>query len=82
MHNLSRIGSVIYHSVVTRPDIAFACSVLSSFSSNPSQEHFDEEYRYKLPVSEVVQAMGNRNKILTLHAQICGAFASLINLVL
>ena len=37
---LSRIGSVIYPSVVTRPDIAFACSVLSSFSSNPSQEHF------------------------------------------
>ena len=34
------IGGLLWLSLITRPDIAFAVSLLSRFASNPSQEHF------------------------------------------
>lgn len=34
-----RTGSILYLAVVSRPDIAFAVSVLCQFNSNPSTEH-------------------------------------------
>jgi hypothetical protein len=37
----SKIGSLIYLATHTRPDIAFACSVLSRFLVNPSKDHID-----------------------------------------
>ncbi|XP_040990897.1 secreted RxLR effector protein 161-like [Juglans microcarpa x Juglans regia] len=34
------MGSLMYAQVCTRPDIAYAVSVLSRFQSNPGQEHW------------------------------------------
>lgn len=36
-----RIGSILYAAIITRPDIAFACSQLSRFLLNPGQKHVD-----------------------------------------
>lgn len=36
----SAVGSLMYAQVCTRPDIAFAVSVLSRFQSNPGPEHW------------------------------------------
>lgn len=38
--NANDIGSVIYVTVCTRPDLAFAVSVLSSYMSNPGEYHW------------------------------------------
>ncbi|KAI0991940.1 hypothetical protein K3495_g16247, partial [Podosphaera aphanis] len=35
----SKIGSILYLAVHTRPDIAFACSAFSRYLSNPSAQH-------------------------------------------
>jgi hypothetical protein len=35
----SKIGSLMYLAVQTRPDIAYSVSVLSQFLSNPSRQH-------------------------------------------
>jgi hypothetical protein len=40
-----RIGSLIYPAIITRPDIAFAVSVLSQFNQNPSSQHLAEADR-------------------------------------
>jgi hypothetical protein len=40
-----RIGSLIYPAIITRPDIAFAVSVLSQFNQNPSPQHLAEADR-------------------------------------
>jgi Reverse transcriptase (RNA-dependent DNA polymerase) len=37
----SIIGSLLYLTIGTRPDIAFAVTKLAQFSANPSQEHFE-----------------------------------------
>ena len=34
------IGSLIYASIGTRPDISYAVGVLSQFMSNPGEEHW------------------------------------------
>lgn len=34
-----KIGSIIYPSIITRPDVAFACNKLSQFLQNPSKAH-------------------------------------------
>ena len=36
------IGSLLYASTKTRPDIAYAVNRLSSYTSNPSQTHWNE----------------------------------------
>jgi hypothetical protein len=36
----SRIGSVIYTMLGTQPDISFAITILSQYSSNPGEEHW------------------------------------------
>jgi hypothetical protein len=41
----SRIGSLTYLATQTRPDIAFACSVLSRFLVNPSKDHMNSAGR-------------------------------------
>lgn len=35
------VGSIIYPTYITRPDVAFAASKLSKFLQNPSQTHLD-----------------------------------------
>lgn len=44
-HYQTVIGSLIYIAVVTRPDVAYAVSLLASQMSNPSQQHFEEARR-------------------------------------
>ena len=36
----SAVGSVMYYMICTRPDLAFAISVLSRYMSNPGREHW------------------------------------------
>jgi hypothetical protein len=40
-----KTGSVLYTAIVSRPDIAFAASVLCQFNENPSKQHRDEVNR-------------------------------------
>lgn len=45
----SKVGSILYLAIHTRPDIVFACSALSRYLSNPSQQHVkgvDRIFRY------------------------------------
>jgi hypothetical protein len=67
-----RIGSLIYPAIITRPDVAFAVSILSQFNQNPSPQHTMEadrviaylyhsrylalEYSNEQPRQEVFQA--------------------------
>lgn len=36
-----KVGSILYAAVITRPDVAFACSRLARFNQNPGPEHHD-----------------------------------------
>lgn len=48
-HYQSKVGSLLYLAVHTRPDIAFACSAFSRYLSNPSPQHLkgvDRIFRY------------------------------------
>jgi len=36
----SLVGSLMYASLATRPDISVALNVVSQFASNPGQEHW------------------------------------------
>jgi hypothetical protein len=40
-----KVGSIIYPTYITRPDVAFAASKLSEFLQNPSQTHLDNADR-------------------------------------
>lgn len=67
-----RVGSLLYSSVMIRPDIAFACSQLSKFLTNPSEEHVraaDWCIRY---------AYGTRNVAISYGEQEEGAQALVI----
>jgi hypothetical protein len=37
----SKVGSILYPAISTRPDVAFAAARLSTFNSNPSLEHHE-----------------------------------------
>jgi hypothetical protein len=37
----SKVGSILYAAITTRPDVAFAASKLAQFNANPSQQHHD-----------------------------------------
>ena len=37
-----KTGSILYAAIVSRPDIAFAASLLCQFNANPSREHLRE----------------------------------------
>ena len=39
------LGSILYVAVATRPDIAFACSYLARFSTDPRRVHYDQLLR-------------------------------------
>ena len=40
-----KTGSILYAAIVSRPDIAFAASLLCQFNANPSREHLREADR-------------------------------------
>ena len=41
----SIVGALLYISLATRPDLAFACSRLGQFSAKPTQVHYDQALR-------------------------------------
>ena len=40
-----KIGSILYTTVITRPDIIFAASRLARFNTNPGEAHYTEADR-------------------------------------
>lgn len=42
---ISKVGSLIYSSQISRPDIAYAVSVAGRFNANPNQHHMDNVNR-------------------------------------
>ena len=60
----SVVGSLMYAIVCTKPDLAFAISVLSRFMSNPGKAHWEAVkwiMRYLKGSSNVCLVYGNGN---------------------
>jgi len=77
----SKMGSITYLAIQTRSDIAFECSVLSGFLTNPSQNHMNAAnwlLRYIKGTQELGVQYGGKalaNNTGTLHGYSASDFA-------
>ena len=70
------IGSLMYASVATRPDITFAVSTLSQFLNNPGEAHWEavkRVYRYLSGTRDLVLTYGGDKHELRGHTDADGA---------
>ena len=68
----SAIGSLLYASIASRPDILFSVGVLSQFMSNPTQEHWSAVkriFRYiKGTLNYSLQFVSSKANDITLYS--------------
>jgi hypothetical protein len=72
------IGSLMYASLGTRPDISYAVTTVSRFSSNPGMPHWDAVrriYRYLLGTKDLKLTYGGVRSVLTGYADADGSMA-------
>jgi hypothetical protein len=72
------VGSLMYASLGTRPDISYAVTTVSRFSSNPGQPHWDAVrriYRYLLGTTDLKLTYGGAEKTLVGYADADGSMA-------
>jgi hypothetical protein len=72
------VGSLMYASLGTRPDISYAVTTVSCFSSNPGQPHWDairRIYRYLLGTTDLKLMYGCAEKTLVGYADADGSMA-------
>jgi hypothetical protein len=72
------VGSLMYASLGTRPDISYAVTTVSRFSSNPGQAHWDAVrriYRYLSGTKELKLTYGVVEGILVGYADADGSMA-------
>lgn len=72
------VGSLMYAAIATRPDIAFAVQVLSKFSKNPGEEHWEavkRVFRYLKGMRELWLTFGGRGDVLEGFADADGNMA-------
>jgi hypothetical protein len=70
------VGSLMYASLGTRPDISYAVTTVSRFSSNPGQAHWDAVrriYHYLLGTKDLKLTYGGMEKVLTGYADADGS---------
>jgi transposase InsO family protein len=70
------VGSLMYASLGTRPDISYAVTTVSRFSSNPGPAHWDAVrriYRYLLGTKDLKLTFGGVEKVLTGYADADGS---------
>lgn len=70
------IGSLMYASVATRPDITFAVSTLSQFLDNPGEAHWDavkRVFRYLAGTKEFALTFGTEHHDLVAYTDADGA---------
>ena len=70
------IGSLMYASLGTRPDISYAVTTVSRFSSNPGPAHWDAVrriYRYLLGTKDLKLTFGGVKKVLAGYADADGS---------
>ena len=67
----SAIGSLLYASIASRPDISFPVGVLSQFMSNPTQEHWSAVkriFRYiKWTLNYSLKSVSSKANVITLY---------------
>ena len=67
----SAIGSLLYASIASRPDISFSVGVLSQFMSNPTQEHWSAVkriFRYiKWTLNYSLKSVSSKANDITLY---------------
>lgn len=64
-----RVGSILYTSIMVRPDIAYAASRLSQYLTNPSKQHFDAVnrvivYLYRTRYQSIQYGNGDPNELM------------------
>ena len=72
------VGSLMYASLGTRPDISYAVTTVSRFSSNPGQIHWDAVrriYRYLSGTKELKLTYGGVESVLAGYADADGSMA-------
>jgi len=70
------VGSLMYASLGTRPDISYAVTTVSRFSSNPGQLHWDaicRIYQYLLGTTDLKLTYGSVESVLTGYADADGS---------
>jgi hypothetical protein len=81
MHHIpyhEAVGSLMYASLGTRPDISYAVTTVSCFSSNPGPAHWDAVrriYCYLLGTKDLKLTFGGVEKVLTGYADTDGSMA-------
>lgn len=72
------IGSLMYASLSTHPDISYAVTTVSRFSSNPGPAHWDSVrhiYRYMIGTKDIKLTYGGIESVLTGYADTDGSMA-------
>jgi hypothetical protein len=70
------VGSLMYASLGTRPDISYAVAMVSCFSNNPGQPHWDAIcciYWYLLGTMDLKLTYGGVESVLTGYADVDGS---------
>jgi len=81
MHHIpycEAIGSLMYASLGTCPDISYTVTTVSRFSSNPGMPHWDAVrriYRYLLGTKDLKLTYGGVRSVLTGYADVDGSMA-------
>ena len=81
MHHIpyhEAVGSLMYASLGTRPNISYAVTTVSHFSSNPGPVHWDaicRIYRYLLGMKGLKLTFGGVERVLTGYADADGSMA-------
>ena len=70
------VGSLMYASLATRPDISYAVATVSRFSNNPGMPHWEavrQIYRYLLGTKDLRLTYGGAPSVLIGYVDVDGS---------